>query len=240
MYQSSLNQVPSLVTYAVGDVTGDGVLDYVYLTAFKTADSPYLHRITLFVQDGRTGAVCSVVLPEGSGYEPTLFLGDFTGDRVENIFISVATGGSGGIYNHYIYAFSNDAPQLLFNSALYNQQYQYEVTYQDRYKVSVLSEENGLLYIIDISTRDQSYLDEIYDGEGNLKEPITGFVNPLSGMYAVDFNYNGVYELLCYQKVAGRYNADALGYVMNTLGWQTNRFVLGNQNVAIYGTGDCH
>ncbi|WP_182200923.1 VCBS repeat-containing protein [Paraliobacillus salinarum] len=236
MYQSSMNQVPSLVTYAVGDVTGDGVLDYVYLTAIKTDNSPYLHRITLFVQDGRTGAVCSVVLPEDSGYEPTLFLGDFTGDQVDDIFISVATGGSGGVYNHYIYSFASYSPRLLFDSALYNQQYQYEVTYQDQYKVSVLSEENGLRYIIDISTRDQSYLNEIYDEAGKLKEPITGFVNPLSGMYAVDFDYDGVYELLCYQKIAGRYNADGLGYVMNTLGWQANRFILERQNVAIYGT----
>ncbi|CQR47121.1 hypothetical protein BN1058_01412 [Paraliobacillus sp. PM-2] len=236
MDQLSMNQVPSLVTYAVGDVTGDGVIDYVYLTALKTADSPYLHRITVFVQDGRTGAVCSVVLPEDSGYEPTLFLGDFTGNRVEDIFISVPTGGSGGIYNHYIYSFAAYTPRLLFDSALYNQQYQYQVTFQDQFKVSVLSEENGLFYIIDISTRDQSYLDEIYDKEGKLKEPITGFVNPLSGMYAIDFDYDGIYELLCYQKIAGRYNADALGYVMNTLGWQHNRFILERQHVAIHGT----
>jgi hypothetical protein len=44
-----------------------------------------------------------------------------------------------------------------------------------------------------------------------------------------------VYEFLAYQKIAGRYNADSLGYVLNTLAWVDNRFVLQNQNVAIFG-----
>jgi hypothetical protein len=52
----------------------------------------------------------------------------------------------------------------------------------------------------------------------------------------VDFDSNGVYELLAYEKIAGRYNADALGYVLNTLKWRNNMFVLDNQNVAIWGT----
>jgi len=55
-------------------------------------------------------------------------------------------------------------------------------------------------------------------------------------LYPVDFDGNQVYELLAYQKIAGRYNADALGYVLNTLVWSGNRFVLGDQNVAIFGS----
>jgi hypothetical protein len=89
--------------------------------------------------------------------------------------------------------------------------------------------------LIDISIRDAEYLNEIYDEKGKLKSPITGFVNPLSGLYPVDFDSNGVYEFLAYQKIAGRYNADSLGYVLNTLAWLDNRFVLQNQNVAIFG-----
>lgn len=114
--------------------------------------------------------------------------------------------------------------------------YQYEVTYQDNYKVEVVSKVNNKKYMIDISTRDAGYLNEIYDRNGKLKSPITGFVNPLSGLYPVDFDSNGVYELLAYQKIAGRYNADALGYILNTLGWKENRFVLQNQYVAIFGS----
>jgi hypothetical protein len=104
----------------------------------------------------------------------------------------------------------------------------------DNYKVEILSKKNNEKYIIDISSRDKAYLDEIYDENGKLKAPISGFVNPLSGLYPVDFDGNGVYELLAYQKIAGRYNADSLGYVLNTLKWKDNRFKLDNQYVAIF------
>ena len=227
---------PSIVSFARGDVTGDGVPDNVYLTGIKTPDSPFTQNITLVVQDGRTGSYSSVPLRENAGYNPTLFLGDFTGDGVSDILIGMATGGSGGIMDYYIYSFVNNRAQLLFDFNVYNEQYQYEVHYQDNYKVEVVSKINNQKYVIDISTRDAEYLNEIYDRNGKLKSPITGFVNPLSGLYPVDFDSNGVYELLAYQKIAGRYNADALGYVLNTLGWKESRFVLQNQNVAIFGS----
>lgn len=92
-------------------------------------------------------------------------------------------------------------------------------------------------YIIDISSsRDQEYLNEIYDSNGNLINPIEGWVNPLSGLYPVDYDSNGVYELLAYQRIAGRYNADSLGNVLNTLAWDQDYMNLDRQSVAIFGS----
>lgn len=227
---------PNVVSFARGDVTGDRVPDNVYLTGVITPESPFVQQITLLVQDGRSGMMTRLPLRENAGYNPTLFLGDFTGNGVDDILISIATGGSGGIMYHYIYSFINNVPQLIFDFAAYNEQYQYEVSYQDGYKVKVVSLSNQETYIIDISGRGSEYLDEIYDENGKLKSPITGFVNPLSGLYAVDFDLDQQYELLAYQKIAGQHNADSLGYVLNTLTWYENRFVLPNQYVAIYGS----
>ena len=95
---------------------------------------------------------------------------------------------------------------------------------------------NNQKYIIDISNKEFDYLNEIYYENGKLKSSINGFVNPISGLYPVDFDSNKVYELLIYQKIAGRYNADSLGYVLNTLKWKKNIFDLDNQNVAIFGS----
>ncbi|WP_043932631.1 hypothetical protein [Bacillus sp. EB01] len=232
---TTMNQ-PRIVSFAQGDVTGDKVPDNVYLTGTMTSASPFIQNITLLVQDGRTGELTSIPIRENSGYNPTILLGDFTGNGADDIFISIATGGSGGIMYHYIYSFMNNTAQLLFDFNVYNEQYQYEVTYQDFYKVEVVSMVNSKKYIIDISTKGIDYLNEIYDANGKLKTAITGFVNPLSGLYPVDFDLNKRYELLAYQKIAGRYNADSLGFVLNTLAWLDNRFVLQNQYVAILGS----
>lgn len=142
---------PSIVSYARGDVTGDRVPDDIYLTGRMTPASPYIQHITLVVQDGRSGKVTRVHLREDAGYNPTLFLGDFTGNGVDDILISINTGGSGAIMNHYIYSFVDNRPRLLFDSSKYNEHYQYEVTYLDNYKVEVVSVENNQTYIIDIS-----------------------------------------------------------------------------------------
>jgi hypothetical protein len=227
---------PSIVSFIRGDVTGDGIPDDVFLTGIKTPDSPFIQNITLVVRDGGTGTSRSVALPaENAGYNPTLYLNDFTGDGVYDILISITSGGSGGITYYYIYSFVNNIPRLIFNYNVYNQEFQYEVTYRDYYKVDVVSKINSTRYVLDISYKGPEYLSEIYNSDGKLKSPISGFVNPLSGLYPVDFDANRVYELLAFQKVAGRYNADSLGYIQNILKWENNRFILDRQFLAIFG-----
>lgn len=227
--------IPRIVAFSRGDVNGDRILDNIYLTGVKTPNSPFTQNITLVLQDGRTGRVTSIPLTENAGYNPRLFLGDFTGDGIDDILIGIATGGSGGIMYYYIYSFVNNVAKLMFDFEIYNEEYQYLVTYKDNYKVEVISKKNNIKYLLDISYKGADYLNEIYDENGKLKNPIEGFVNPISGLYPIDFDSNGVYELVAFQKIAGRYNADSLGYIQNSLRWENNKFVLYNQFVAVFG-----
>ncbi len=227
---------PEIVAFAQGDVNGDKIVDNVYLTGTKTAGSPFIQNITLVIQNGATGAFVNILLKENAGYSPALFLGDFTGDGIDDIMISIATGGSGGTYYQYVYSFVNISARLLFDSDVYNQQYEYDVVYQDNYKVKVTSKSNDTVYLIDIFLREPEYLNEIYNEDGKLKEPVTGWVDPLSGLYPVDFNYDKVYDLLAYQQIAGRYHADSLGYILNTLKWDGRMFILDRQELAIFGS----
>jgi len=227
---------PTIVAYASGDVNGDRIPDNVYLKGIKTSGSQFIEDITLEIQNGMTGEFTNITFSDNAGYNPTIFLGDFTGNRVDDILIGINSGGSGGIMYYYIYSFINNKVQILLDFNVYNDLYKYDVMYKDNYKVEVISKTNNQKYIIDILNKGPDYLNEIYYENGKLKSPINGFVNPLSGLYPVDFDSDKVYELLAYQKIAGRYNADSLGYVLNTLKWKNNGFDLDNQYIAIFGS----
>jgi hypothetical protein len=232
----NMNQnMPTIVDAKRGDVDGDGIIDNVLLSANKTMDSPYWKNITLTVQNGKTNQVQQIPFKNNQGYNPTLFLGDFTGNKVEDILVVMDTGGSGGAIYAYIFSDMKGQIRQIFDSDAFYEEYKYSVNYQDQYKATVISHKQKEKYILDLSYKGKEYLTEIYNNNGVLKEPIEGWVNPLSGLYPVDFNRDGTYELDAYQRIAGRYNADSLGFVQNILKWNGQAFGLDRQNVSIFG-----
>jgi len=244
MYANDVNQMrtPEIVSGAYGDVSGDGIMDGVFLTAVKSVDpsSPYMKNITLHIQDGATKKVNAIPLNENgnSGYNPTVFLGDFTGNGILDILIRIDSGGSGAFTFDYVYSFVNNQSKILFDFEHYNEQNQYTVTYLDYYKVSVQSLATNQSFLIDISNRGAAYLSEIYNKNGILKEPIKGMVDGISGFYPVDMDRDGVYEIQAYQKVSGLYHADSFGYIINTLKWDGQKFSVWQQWLAIYGASN--
>lgn len=241
MYVSNLNQSrrPEIVSGAHGDVNGDGIMDYVFLTAVKSVDpsSPYLTQITLHIQDGATRKMNTIPLNENgnSGYNPTVFLGDFTGNGIMDILVRIDSGGSGAFTFDYVYSFVNNQSKKLFDFNQYNEQNQYTVTYLNYYKVSVRSLATGNSFLIDISDRGADYLLQIYDESGKLKKPVQGMADGVSGFYPVDMERDGVYEIQAYQKISGLYHADSFGYVINTLKWDGQKFSIWQQWFALTG-----
>ena len=226
-----------LLDYKSGDVTGNGEEDNVYLIGSK--DNPsgiFIENITLVVKDGATGRYTSVQLETNDGYGPSLFLADFTGDGVLDIKISIDSGGSGGLAFYYIYSFNKNQPQLIFDYQEFNQQSEYEVNYQDFYKVEVINKTLNKIYIIDISDKDTEYLAEIYYADGTLKEPIIGDVIPLGGLFPIVFSIqNDQYNLLASQRIIGRYNADGLGFIQNYLIWECDKWQVFREELALFG-----
>ena len=224
-----------VIAKSYGDVTGDGMIDTVYLTGTKKPDSPYWQNINLMIFQHSKNTYEKIALKENSGYNPTIFLGDFTGNHVDDILVTIDTGGSGGIIYTEIYTYVDGKTRQIFDGEAYQQRSKYTVNYEDFYKVNVTSSHPKKRYILDIRYKGKEYLAEIYNPDGTLKAPIEGWVDPLSGLYPVDFDRNGIYELLAFQKIAGRYHADGLGYIQNILYWDDQQFKTESQSVAIEG-----
>ncbi len=230
-----VNSSQVVITKAYGDVTGDGVLDTIYLTGTKKPDSPFWQNIHLILFQHSKNIYEEIPLKNNSGYNPTIFLGDFTGNHVKDVLITIDTGGSGGTIYTDIYSFIYGKTRQIFDGDKYQQHSKYTVVYENFYKVRVTSSSPKKQYILDIRYKGKDYLAEIYNTDGTLKAPIEGWVDPLSGLYPVDFDRDGVYELLGYQKIAGRYHADGLGFVQNQLQWDITKFKTEIQDVAIEG-----
>ncbi|WP_246277140.1 hypothetical protein [Neobacillus endophyticus] len=226
---------PSIVAVKRGDIDGDGVMDSVLLTAMKTPDSPFWRNITLVIQNGRTHHTEHIPFKNNAGYRPTLYLGDFTGNKGDDILVAIDTGGSGGAIYAYVFSSISGHIVQIFDSDIFNESLKYAVNYENQYKAEVISYTLKEKYMLDLTYKGKDYLSEIYSSQGVLKAPITGWVNPLSGLYPIDYNRDGTFELEAYQRIAGRYNADGLGYVQTVLKWNGHRFIPERQSVAISG-----
>ncbi len=228
-----------VVSGAYGDVNGDGVPDYVYLTADKSPEqgSPFLQNTTVNVQCGATKKVYTIALDPNAnaGYNPTVFLGDFTKDGAKDILVTIDSGGSGALTYNYVFSFVHNQARKLFDTNAYNERNRYTVQYMDGYRVKVSSPATKTDYLIDISGRGADYLSQLYDANGKLLKPVQGDANGVSGFYPVDLDRDGVYEIQAYQRITGLYNADSFGYVVNTLQWNGSQFAIWQQWMAIYG-----
>lgn len=222
---------------AHADVTGDGIPDEVRLLGYqKDVSSPYITGISIIVRDGATSRIYRITPSQNEGYNPRLFLGDFTGDGIADILLTIDSGGSGATTYDDLYTLAGGHLRLLFNSEAYNNYWKYKVTYLDGYRLQLTNTNTGRVYTLDIASRGKAYLNEIYNADGTLKKPIEGWVDPLSGLYPVDFDRDGVYELMALQGVSGLYHADRFGYVTNILKWQNKGWILQDQWFSIYGT----
>lgn len=226
---------PQVIQTKFGDINGDGLLETVLLMGTKTPDSPLWKDLTLAIFYGQTHQFEKIMLKQSVGYNPTIFLGDFTGNHLEDILAISDTGGSGGIINGEIFASINGNIRSIFDAISFNNKLKYSVNYQNQYKVAVRSMNPHKQYIIDLQYKGPDYLAEIYHQDGTLKQPIEGWVDPMSGLYPVDYERDGIYELLAYQSIAGRFHADGLGYVENILKWDGHAFTVDRQTVGIFG-----
>lgn len=237
---SSINgQRVFLLDYKRGDVTGNGVPDNVYLYGNKPdgASGIFADNITLVIQDSRSNRSKAVTFDHNAGYHASVFLGDFDKDGVDDIKVTIDTGGSGGYIISYIYSFRRNELRTLFNFENYNNHFRYNADFNDYYRFSVGSVEYNRLFVLDLSLKGYDYLSILYGADGRLVRPISGDVLSLGALYPVVLDEkNGSFELLALQRIIGVSNADTLGYIENVLTWDGQGYTLKRMSVTIQGT----
>lgn len=219
----------------LADLDGDQKPELITVTGVPVSEAGFSRDMVMLVRNGATGRTARAVPPQNEGYPPQLVLANLTGGPGNDILLIIPTGGSGGIVNAYVYKYLRGAPLLVFSTDAFDQENQLTVTYRDGYRVEVVSLSNEESYMIDISQRGSDYLSLIYNPDGSLKEPLEGFVDPISAIYPVDFDGDGTSSLFTFQRISGQYHADALGYVQNILTWVGTGFMLETQYVALPG-----
>lgn len=215
-----------------GDITGDGIYDKIVLIGnyIDEDKSTAFENLQLLITDGNSKKIYSVPISNIVGYTPTLYLFPFRDPKISDIFISIPSGGSGGFNYNYIFGYKDNKFVKLFDNKQFEKMFNYKVEYIDEYQVQIINEKLQKKFLIDITYKDQEYLDDIYHDDGNLKKAIFGNVLGLNQVFPIDVDNNGVFELLTMQRVVGLYNADLLGYLETVLAWKDNKFDIFHEN----------
>ncbi|MCT8978792.1 hypothetical protein N4T77_19615 [Clostridium sp. CX1] len=208
------------------DVNGDGVLETLTLTGKKPyGENGFIEDITLTIKNEKAAADIVVKPENNDGYSPTLFIGKFTEDKVPQVLLSIASGGSGGYYFNYLYSFKDNITKSLFDVDKFNEMSTYNAVYQDYYKVKITSEDGKLKGLIDLTAiRDKDYLSNLYNPNGTLKKPEVGGVLSLGALSPLSLNGADVFYLLTNQRIIGLYNSDTLGAIESILQVTDNGF----------------
>lgn len=212
-----------------GDIDGDGVKDEVYLVGTRTGGIA-VSNIRVYVHYSKTGKDLYIDLKSNKGYAPNVVLSDFTGDKADDILVSISSGNTGLEGFYYVYSLTGGVAKKIFDYEEFNQRYKYDVTYENHYTVKVASKFNDKVYTINLQNKGSSYLSALYNSDGTLKKPLYGMVSPLIELNPISRGTNSSYDLYAVQRIIGYYNADILGEIVTPLMWNGSQFTLIDNN----------
>ncbi|MGD8192184.1 hypothetical protein ACQCN2_19615 [Brevibacillus ginsengisoli] len=208
------------------DVTGDGTPDIVSLVGKKLReDSPYYDQLYITVANPKDQKY--ITIPLQGGYNPKMKFCDFNKDKVQDIYVSVETGGSGGFTNTYLYTVKNNqSTELPVPNPL-----QVTGAYQDNYQVKFTIVNTGREFVLSLEDRKKEYDQAGIYKNGKLIKPPTITVNPYSLLLPVDVNHDGTCELQGVQRITGISNADTIAYAVSIWRWTDNQWSLAEANI---------
>ncbi len=201
------------------DISGDRKDDTIILKGIPYEEgAAFLKEIQLQII-GSNGKTYTVELEPG--YEPTITFVDIDHDGVEDLLISIPSGGSGGITNYSLFTFKDfQLKEITTPDSL-------TITSQflDQYQASITIENTGQSYNFDLKDRKRDYdrLGIYY--KGKLNEPRELMIDPYSTLKPIIVKEN-TYGLKAIQQVSGAYHADGIAFIESTWYYENGKWNL--------------
>ncbi|MDO4536048.1 MAG: tetratricopeptide repeat protein [Clostridium perfringens] len=170
-----------------------------------------------------------------SGYNFKLFIGNFSGRHVEDIFVCGETGGSGGYVIGILYKYSNDELKEIFNGNNFFNEYNCKAKYLDYYKVNIICNSYKKEYTLDISDKGKEVLESIYDGDGKVitnENPTVSYMNKIEVVSILEDN---LLKLQIYERIIGSNNSQTLGYIRKLVSFNDSGYKVIEQDVVTKG-----
>lgn len=221
--------------YKFGDVTGDCIVDKVYLVGEKSSpDEIFSDNISIVIQDGKSNKLIKITMEFAAGYNAQLLLANFTSKNKKDILVKIDTGGSGGYILSYLYTLINNEIALLFDSESFEKISKYNVNFIECFNIEVIDDEDSTKFILDVENNKDLYIKNgIYDEKGNLIKITNGEVLSLGSLSPIIEDYNELFKLLAYQRIIGINNSDNLGGILTYLKWNGKHIEIERVNAII-------
>ncbi|MBP3041856.1 hypothetical protein J9303_20775 [Bacillaceae bacterium Marseille-Q3522] len=202
------------------DLTGDGKKEIVQIVGIPfEKGTAFLKETYLQVQ---TSDGTNMKAELSGGYDPQVEFADFEQDGKKDIFISIATGGSGGLTNHFLYTIKNgNLAQLPLPEPL-----TISSQFKLNYKAEMTIENTGQTYKFNLKDRKEEYDRLGLYQNGRLNEPAELIVDPAFGTLKPILIKGNKYGLKGIQSVSGAYHADRIAFVESSWLYEINAWKL--------------
>jgi hypothetical protein len=222
VHKLNLKDNTFIMDYKGDDVNGDNIKDNIILVGVKNDRLGYAERddIKLIIQDGSSKKYYK--LSPGKfvrGNNGRVFLGDFNGDKVLDIFVSFCGKGNGNYPWYSLISFKDNKADYILKQENFTLGLTFDIKFVDDYKISIFNKELNKFYYLNADNKKDTYNNKgIYDDNGtSLKEQV-GLADAISELRPVDVNKDGVYELVGMQIITGICASDILGYAKSVWG----------------------
>ena len=215
----SNNNLREIIMTKIADLKGNNKEDIVYLIGEKVGigKGTIYSNLDILISDGDDGKISTITLGNLRVYNPKMVIGKHISDKLNSIlFMSESVDNKNHVCMN-IFDFEGDKPIKVFDSEYFYRDDLFDVTYEDDEIISIIDNKENKLYKINISFKDEIYLNEIYSKNRKLKKLIKGKIMPINDIYILNDGISDLNDIIIKQKIVGTNEEDDICQVLSRL-----------------------